>query len=179
MLRAFAITVGELGSPWNAVTVTTAVVAGLGFLLSLWNAFAAWRKDHPKVLWSGVWDDGGEHYRVTTRGVRFQLTNRGAGVARGVRMSVDGVEKWVGTVEFDQPVSFWTSLGTSIEDLFIERVRDGHEQPHTADAVVAPHAPEIIMTVSWSQLPNLHRVRTQDFEWKNPARIEGRNFGAH
>lgn len=159
-------------SPWNAVTITTACVALAGLALSGWNAWSNWKKDHPKIVWDGFWDEGGEHYRVTTHGVRFVLTNRGAGEARGVRMSVNGFEKQVGTMEFDKPVSFWTTLGISIEDLFVERLRDGHEQPYTADAEIPRGTREITMTVSWSQLPKLHEVRTREFKWTNPAHVE-------
>lgn len=127
-------------SLWNAVTITTAIIAGLGFLvaacglvLAIHNLRHQSRRDFPKARWKSWWVKSGE------RGPIFHFTNEGAGDAIDTELWVlvgrDGDDltwtrvKEYGAVGFGQEktMSFTALSSTTIgRDIQVElRYRHG------------------------------------------------------
>lgn len=156
-------------SPWNPVTVTTAIIASLGFSLSLWNAWFNWRKDHPKVHMEHSWDYSDDEYEMLTGAARFTVTNRGPGVAQDVRIAVD---EW-SSVKRSPRLEFGDGLevlfaeeGKMGEPIFIHRLSGNYASLTTAPDVEFKGIPKV--TVTWHQLPNLQKQRSKTFRYKKP-----------
>ncbi|MBX3309700.1 MAG: hypothetical protein KF739_04605 [Cryobacterium sp.] len=133
-------------NPWNPVTITTAIIAVAGLLLSGWNAYRSWKKDRPKVHWQQTWEVENHEYLV------FKLANRGRGVAEDVHLFAFDTERgW----QTEQAVMKRMEFGENI----VRRFRVAGDVPPD----------KLNLRVEWSQLPDLPRRRTKKYYWVKPT----------
>jgi len=115
-------------SPWNAVTITTAVIAVLGFLvaagglvLGVNNLRHQSRRDFPRAHWKTSWTKNDD------RTMTFCFVNEGAGDAKDVELWVltgkaGGKRTWecineYGTLSFGQQrsINFGSKAGPNVK----------------------------------------------------------------
>lgn len=126
-------------SPWNAVTITTAVIAVLGFLvaagglwLSIYNARHQSRRDFPKPRWDIKW------YPEQNGSRKMVFTNLGRGTARSVE--IWGYAK--------KPTPHW------------KMIRPQPDMPYGASgSFIVVGQSEVKIRLQWREEPNLHKVR--------------------
>lgn len=152
----------EEGVPlWNPLSITTLVLAGVGTLgtivLGGIGAVRAYRQDHPTVRWRFDWTGPYRHPLTGVETVRVWVSNRGNGTAHDVetRLGTDGQirsgEAW-GDAEFGEGFVFSFTRASADPDSYFR-----HQFKAT-----------IMVTLSWSQQPNLHRRGKKRFKLSVP-----------
>lgn len=138
-------------SPWNAVTITTAVVAGLSFLvaggglwLGIFNYRHQTRRDFPKPRWKAQWEEHDE------TGVTFHFIQEGAGEA--------------------QSVELWGFVGKEGEEVW-KRIKEyGTAKYGFEDTMrfTGNQKSRIRVQLRWRERPHLHKVRKLRSKWRRP-----------
>lgn len=138
-------------SPWNAVTIWTAAVAGAGFLVALgglwlgiFNYRHQTRRDFPKPRWKTGWENHDE------TGVTFRFAQEGSGEA--------------------QSVELWGLVGKEGEEVW-KRIKEYGVMKYGADESMrftGNRKSRIKVQLRWRQRPHLHKPRTRRSRWTRP-----------
>lgn len=164
-IAAMELALSDASVPlWNPLSITTLIVAVLGFLGAAFSIWQTYKRDHPKVHWEATWKrDDSENPAVL-----FRVENRGRGVAQDVTMYVkadkekdqpERRQEKRDEVAFSESMQVWFDLST--DDVVVKDVAGVLEFP---TGTVTTKAVRVRMT--WSQLPDIHKLKSESWVYR-------------